>query len=311
VEPLETIALLEAKLEEHGLSAKGWRGGLDEAVRRFGCCHLRERRITVSRHLAALNSDEEVLDTILHEIAHALALIEHGQDCGHDGRWREIATRIGARPERCFDAEEVATPAGRYLLVHRDTGEVFRSYHRRPRLTDLSRRWIRGRRKETEGRLAIVSADRLAAGAPAATGGGGEGAGVAAPEGGRPFDREGVRELTRRITTAIEAICGEAGMSVEMEAGHFDPTTLRCTFTIRTEEVDVEAEERAAFARDCALFLLSADAYGKGFEWNGERFTLCGLKPRSPKYPIIGRDATGRRFKFPLAAVNSLRPFTE
>ena len=313
--PLEVLVLLEQQLDDHGLSARGWRGGLDGAVQRFGCCHQGSRRITVSRHLAALNSYEEVLDTILHEIAHALALIEHGEDCGHDPRWQAIARRIGARPERCFDTTEVVVPSGEYLLVHRDTGEVFRSYHRRPRAKNLDKRWIRGRRAETEGRLVIVSAAEHEAAGAGADGRGGEGGLPAAAQGlaggAPPFDREGAHGLTKRITAAVEAVCGEAGVRVELEANRFDPTTLRCTFAVRREGVDDEAEEREAFARECAFFLFSADAYGKDFEWNGKRFILCGIKPRSPKYPIIGRDATGRRFKFPLAAVEHLRLFQQ
>ncbi len=159
--PAETLALLEGKLEEHGLAVAGWTGGLDGAVQRFGVCRPGRRQITVSRHLAAINSEEEVLNTVLHEIAHALAFIEHGRQCGHDHRWRAIATRIGARPRRCFSGGETNTVTGSYYLVHRDTGEVFRTYYRRPRVTDLTNRWIRGRKAETAGKLVVVSAAQL------------------------------------------------------------------------------------------------------------------------------------------------------
>ncbi|NCO56975.1 MAG: hypothetical protein COW73_10370 [Nitrospirae bacterium CG18_big_fil_WC_8_21_14_2_50_70_55] len=161
--PTETLALLAAKLTEHGLAAAGWTAGLDGAVRRFGVCRPGRRRITVSRHLAALNSEAEVVETILHEIAHALAFMEHGGDCGHGPRWRAIAQRIGARPERCFRGEETHMPAACYYLVHRDTGELFRTYYRRPRVVSFADRWVRGRRAETEGKLVVVSAAELEA----------------------------------------------------------------------------------------------------------------------------------------------------
>lgn len=161
VSPAETLALLAAKLEEHGLAVAGWTCGLDGAVRRFGLCRCGRRQITVSRYLAAINPHAEVLDTILHEISHALAFIEHGEGCGHDHRWRAIATRIGARPRRCFSNTETNTVAGSYYLVHRDTGEVFHTYYRRPRVTDFADFWIRGRRAETEGKLVVVSATEV------------------------------------------------------------------------------------------------------------------------------------------------------
>ncbi len=154
--------LLDAKLEEHGLAAQGWTGELDAALRRFGVCIPQEKQIRVSRHLAALNPEAETLDTILHEIAHALAYIEHGADCGHDARWQAIAARVGARPQRAVKSSEVTTVAGAYFLVHRETGEVFRPYHRRPQARGLSTAWIPGRKAETEGKLAIVTARELA-----------------------------------------------------------------------------------------------------------------------------------------------------
>jgi hypothetical protein len=43
------------------------------------------------------NGAEEIVDTILHEIAHALVGPRHG----HDTVWKAKCTDIGARPERC------------------------------------------------------------------------------------------------------------------------------------------------------------------------------------------------------------------
>lgn len=45
--------------------------------------------------------EEDIRDTILHEIAHALA----GSDAGHGPRWKNIAAAIGANPKRT--AEDV------------------------------------------------------------------------------------------------------------------------------------------------------------------------------------------------------------
>ncbi len=52
-------------------------------------------------------------DTLLHEIAHALA----GHRAGHGPVWRKIAREVGAKPKRCYRAEEVQQPPGGYLLV--------------------------------------------------------------------------------------------------------------------------------------------------------------------------------------------------
>jgi predicted SprT family Zn-dependent metalloprotease len=51
-----------------------------------------------------LNNVDEVRDTILHEIAHALAPGD-----GHGPKWRMTCLRIGARPKRCYDDASVVS----------------------------------------------------------------------------------------------------------------------------------------------------------------------------------------------------------
>lgn len=84
-------------LSEHGLLDKGWRFEFDRARTRFGVCRFNDRVIGLSAPLVQHNSADEVRDTVLHEIAHAMV----GPDAGHDWRWKAACRRIGARPERC------------------------------------------------------------------------------------------------------------------------------------------------------------------------------------------------------------------
>ena len=65
----EQLAL--SLMREHGLLPR-WSFAFDRAERRFGSCNERKRRITLSAAIVRLNSESEVRDTILHEIAHAL-----------------------------------------------------------------------------------------------------------------------------------------------------------------------------------------------------------------------------------------------
>lgn len=79
-----------------------WQFRFDRATTRFGCCHHRSKIISMSRTLVCLNDKREVRDTILHEIAHALAgpkVRAHGRE------WREIALRIGCNGRRCYGGE--------------------------------------------------------------------------------------------------------------------------------------------------------------------------------------------------------------
>ena len=233
MDPNEALSLLSSQLEEHGLAQLGWTGGLDSAVRRFGVCSSGDKRITLSRHLASINSDEETLDTILHEIAHALAWVEHGENCGHDERWKAIAGRIGARPERTVDVEEVSSVAGAFYLIHSETREIFRTFHKQPREFDRSGTWIRGRRAETEGKLVVVTAREFARlqGEPEDQG---------SPDLIRSFDRAAVEELSSQLTAAVTAVCEQHGLVAEIGRGRFDPKSYRCEYVIRVSSEHAE-----------------------------------------------------------------------
>tara|TARA_R100001244_G_scaffold72248_1_gene58393 strand:+ start:95 stop:592 length:498 start_codon:yes stop_codon:yes gene_type:complete len=127
-----------------------------KAVRRYGQCRYHKQEISVSKKLANLNSIEESKDVVLHEIAHALTGIGHG----HDAVWKRMCVKVGARPERCYSSEanggNVKQVKGKYKVINKDTGKVYSYYHRRPKRRDWSEAWIKGRRRETEGKLQVV-----------------------------------------------------------------------------------------------------------------------------------------------------------
>src|ERR1041385_8479007 len=111
-------------MRHHGLLDAGWRFRWNSGKRQLGVCRVRRKRVAgspgyvevktigLSRNLVALNSDEEVRDTILHEIAHALA----GVSNGHNRIWKEVCLRVGARPQR-LAGEQVKIAAAPYVIV--------------------------------------------------------------------------------------------------------------------------------------------------------------------------------------------------
>ncbi len=115
------VALGRALLREHGLD--GWQVVVDRAKTRAGVCRFGRRQIGISGPLTRLHDVDEVRDTLLHEIAHALVGPEHG----HDAVWRAKAVEIGSSGERCVspDAPRVdgdwlgRCPAGHERHRHR------------------------------------------------------------------------------------------------------------------------------------------------------------------------------------------------
>lgn len=68
-----------------------WTFDFDRAKRRAGLCNYTDKRITVSRYLVARFDDDETHQTLLHEVAHALA----GPQAGHGPEWKRIARDLG------------------------------------------------------------------------------------------------------------------------------------------------------------------------------------------------------------------------
>ena len=90
--------------------ALGYRFEFDNARKRLGCCKHWTKRISLSNYLCLGNLDKvdgKLMDTMLHELAHAFARKVYGGNCGHDYRWVNIAKSIGCNGERCYDHSEV------------------------------------------------------------------------------------------------------------------------------------------------------------------------------------------------------------
>lgn len=81
----------------HGLIDKGWTFSFDNAKKRYGCCRYSRKSISLSSPLTEIREKENVKNTILHEIAHALV----GSGHNHDSVWKTKAMEIGCNGNRC------------------------------------------------------------------------------------------------------------------------------------------------------------------------------------------------------------------
>src|SRR4051812_18975585 len=100
--------MAEELMQLHKLSSK-WSFKFDRSKVSFGKCHYGKKQISLSRHLVELNDEDEVRDTILHEIAHALV----PRGAGHGATWRTLAKLIGCNGRRCYGTE-VVRPAPKF-----------------------------------------------------------------------------------------------------------------------------------------------------------------------------------------------------
>jgi predicted SprT family Zn-dependent metalloprotease len=110
-------------MSRHGLN--DWTFAFNRRKSTLGLCRFGMKAIELSIYLVDRNELDEIRDTILHEIAHALV----GPGHGHDAVWRRKAAEIGARPKRCGQA---LMPEGRWQARCGGCGQAF-SRHRRPK----------------------------------------------------------------------------------------------------------------------------------------------------------------------------------
>jgi SprT protein len=86
-------------MNKYGLPEQGWTFGFDRAKTRCGCTDYERRRITVSVPYVTdpTVSQGDIVNTILHEIAHVLA----GYEAAHGVYWQTIAKLIGCDGQTC------------------------------------------------------------------------------------------------------------------------------------------------------------------------------------------------------------------
>lgn len=90
-------------MREHGLIQAGWHFKFDRGTRRFGACKYGLKTISLSKQLTEVNSEDEVRNTITHEIAHAL--VGHGH--AHDAVWQRKHLELGGDGRQCYSADVV------------------------------------------------------------------------------------------------------------------------------------------------------------------------------------------------------------
>lgn len=97
-------------IELHGLADDGWRFEWHRAATKAGMCHYGPKLITLSRPTLEHRTMDQIKNTILHEVAHALVGIGHG----HGNVWRNTFIRIGGNGERTSEVNDYRKVAGRY-----------------------------------------------------------------------------------------------------------------------------------------------------------------------------------------------------
>ncbi|TQV82756.1 SprT-like domain-containing protein [Aliikangiella coralliicola] len=90
-----------------------WTVNFDNAKRRAGICRADKKEISISLCHINNNAQDVVLDTLLHEFAHAIAHELYGE-IGHGAKWKSVALKLGATPKA---TGKFSMPAAPWKLV--------------------------------------------------------------------------------------------------------------------------------------------------------------------------------------------------
>ena len=142
----EAVQLAQDLMNQWGLD--DWRFKINRRRRSLGMCFFESKRIELSAIYLQNNTTEHVVETLLHEIAHALT-----PNHGHDKVWFDEVVRIGGRAKiKCSDAK---MPLGNWRAQCPSCDKTF-SRHRRPRVIDVFHCTICGEERGTlEFQLAV------------------------------------------------------------------------------------------------------------------------------------------------------------
>ena len=98
----EALNLTHKLLRENGITGVATKLNTNKTI--LGLCRSRNRvpfRIEYSRTLAEHLPLQDILDTVRHEVAHAIALVDEGAS-GHGPAWQRACRKVGLAPERTF-----------------------------------------------------------------------------------------------------------------------------------------------------------------------------------------------------------------
>lgn len=96
MDKISATKMANALLAEHGLDKLGWTFGFDNAQKRLGLCRFSVKRIQISQYFCAAADEEQVRQTLLHEVAHAML----PSGTGHSVAWKRQAAAIGYTGKR-------------------------------------------------------------------------------------------------------------------------------------------------------------------------------------------------------------------
>ena len=117
-----------------------------------------------------------------------------------------------------------------------------------------------------------------------------------------------LKEVRKDIEAALKAVEAKHGLNLDLGSMTFTENSFTTKLSASVVSADgIDQGKKTEWERNAPMFGLDKDLFGKTFSMNGNQYEITEIKPRSRKYPVIGKDLkTGKSFKFAADTVSSL-----
>ena len=114
------------------------------------------------------------------------------------------------------------------------------------------------------------------------------------------LDKQTVRQIRNRLEIALKPLAAELGVELDLGSCAFREHNGR--FQLRVALLDINGkpitEEYESFIYNASFFGFESTDLGREFTFQGQTFMICGLKPKSRRYPVLAKSSNGTGYKF-------------
>lgn len=121
------------------------------------------------------------------------------------------------------------------------------------------------------------------------------------------FDRSTVKQIRELLESTLSEKLGELGLSADIGSIRFGDSDFSCKLSVGLGSKDDAAQRE--WDKNAFKFGLKSEDFGKTFGYNNDLYEIVGIKPKSRKYPILGKDSAGKTYKFPVSALGIASTF--
>lgn len=109
------------------------------------------------------------------------------------------------------------------------------------------------------------------------------------------IDRNKCRQINETLRQVLQDVENKHGVKITIGRGSFTTDTYNVKLEMAVNGVDTAKKDWDAY---CFFYGLKSSDYGRKVQaLDGEIYTICGIKPRGKKYPIVAKNARGMKYK--------------